>query len=145
MGAEKKRVLYDAHQESVEEKNGAAKIMFSTHPKRSVAKKQNERVLRKKFEKKKPRLSTFRAIMIAFILGVLCVGQYGIIQDMGLKINEKQTALDDINANNEALRNESAALGNRNTVKEKAEKDLGMQEAENVIVYTPSASNTNAQ
>lgn len=123
---------------AIKHKNGAANSMFSTNSKRAIAKKQNERVLRRKFEKKESRLSTFRAIIIAFILGVLCVAQYGIIQDMGLTINDKQQNLDDINAENEALKQESAALSNRNVVKEKAEKELGMQEAENIIVYTPS-------
>lgn len=112
--------------------------MFSTNSKRAIAKKQNERVLRRKFEKNKPRLSLFRALIIAFILGILCVGQYGVIQDMGLKINEGQQNLKNINAENEALKQQSAALNNRNVVKEKAEKELGMQEAEEIIVYTPT-------
>ena len=136
MGAAKKYVSYDTY--SDEHKNRAANIMLSTNSKRMVAKKQNERVLRRKFEKKKPRLTLFRALVIAFILGILCVGQYGIIQDMGLKINESQQTLDDINATNEALKQQSAALGNRNVVREKAQEQLGMQEAENVIVYTPT-------
>lgn len=138
MGAARKQT-YDPYTASLEENNEAANVMFSTNSKRrAIAKKQNERVLRRKFEKKKPRLSTFRAIMIAFILGLLCVGQYGIIQDMGLAVNEKQQTLDEINANNEALKQQSAALSNRSVVKEKAEEDLGMQDAENVIVYTPT-------
>ena len=138
MGAARKQT-YDPYTASLEEHNEAANVMFSTNSKRrAIAKKQNERVLRRKFEKKKPRLSTFRAIMIAFILGLLCVGQYGIIQDMGLAVNEKQQTLDEINANNEALKQRSAALSNRSVVKEKAEEDLGMQDAENVIVYTPT-------
>ncbi len=138
MGAARKQT-YDPYTASLEEHNEAANVMFSTNSKRrAIAKKQNERVLRRKFEKKKPRLSTFRAIMIAFILGLLCVGQYGIIQDMGLAVNEKQQTLDEINANNEALKQQSAALSNRSVVKEKAEEDLGMQDAENVIVYTPT-------
>ena len=137
MGAAKKRPLYDT-QDTAEYTNGAANIMFSTNPKRAIAKKQNERVLRRKFEKRKPRLSTFRAIMIAFVLGILCVGQYGIIQDMGLTINEKQGTLGDVIAANEALRQQSAALSNKSAVQKKAEEKLGMQEAENVIVYTPS-------
>lgn len=138
MGAARKQT-YDPYTASLEEYNEAANVMFSTNSKRrAIAKKQNERVLRRKFEKKKPRLSTFRAIMIAFILGLLCVGQYGIIQDMGLAVNEKQQTLDEINANNEALKQQSAALSNRSVVKEKAEEDLGMQDAENVIVYTPT-------
>lgn len=112
--------------------------MFSTNSKKAIAKKQNERVLRRKFEKNKPRLSLFRALIIAFILGILCVGQYGVIQDMGLKINEGQQNLKNINAENEALKQQSAALNNRNVVKEKAEKELGMQEAEEIIVYTPT-------
>ena len=119
MGAAKKHVSYDTYPDSDEHKNRAANIMLSTNSKRMVAKKQNERVLRRKFEKKKPRLTLFRALVIAFILGILCVGQYGIIQDMGLK-------------------QQSAALGNRNVVREKAQEQLGMQEAENVIVYTPT-------
>ena len=76
--------------------------------------------------------------MIAFILGILCVGQYGDHSGYGLKINESQQTLDDINATNEALKQQSAALGNRNVVREKAQEQLGMQEAENVIVYTPT-------
>lgn len=138
MGAAKKHVSYDTYPDSDEHKNRAANIMLSTNSKRMVAKKQNERVLRRKFEKKKPRLTLFRALVIAFILGILCVGQYGIIQDMGLKINESRQTLDDINATNEALKQQSAALGNRNVVREKAQEQLGMQEAENVIVYTPT-------
>lgn len=150
MGAARKQISYDPYPASLEDKNGAANVMLSTNSKRrAIAKKQNERVLRRKFEKKKPRLSTFRAIMIAFVLGILCVGQYGIIQDMGLQVNEKQQTLDEINATNEALKQESAALSNRSVVKEKAEKDLGMQDAENVIVYTPttpqSQTGTDAQ
>ena len=146
MGAAKKHVSYDTYPDSDEHKNRAANIMLSTNSKRMVAKKQNERVLRRKFEKKKPRLTLFRALVIAFILGILCVGQYGIIQDMGLKINESQQTLDDINATNEALKQQSAALGNRNVVREKAQEQLMaaeerfqvMQEAENGIVYTPT-------
>lgn len=138
MGAAKKYASYDTYPDAEEQKTKAANSMFSTNSKRAIAKKQNERVLRRKFEKKKPRLSLFRALMIAFILGVLCVGQYGIIQDMGLKVNENQQALDDLHAENEALKQQSAALNNRNVVKEKAQKDLGMQEAENIIVYTPT-------
>lgn len=111
---------------------------FGSNSKRAIAKKQNERVLRRKFEKRKPRLSTFRAILIAFILGILCVGQYGIIQDMGLTINEKQSNLKEVIAANEALRQESATLSNKSAIQKKAEEKLGMQEAENVIVYTPS-------
>ncbi|MDO4923614.1 MAG: hypothetical protein U0N74_08765 [Peptococcaceae bacterium] len=137
MGAAKKRPLYE-EADMVGKHNGAANIMFSTNPKRAIAKKQNERVLRRKFEKKKPRLSTFRAIMIAFILGILCVGQYGIVQDMGLTINQKQSDLKEVIAANEALRQESAALSNKSAIQKKAEDQLGMQEAENVIVYTPS-------
>lgn len=137
MGAVKKRPLYE-ETNMAEKHNGATNIMFSTNPKRAIAKKQNERVLRRKFEKKKPRLSTFRAIMIAFILGILCVGQYGIIQDMGLTINEKQSDLKEVIAANEALRQESASLSNKSAIQKKAEEELGMQEAENVIVYTPS-------
>ena len=111
---------------------------FGSNSKRAIAKKQNERVLRRKFEKRKPRLSTFRAILIAFILGILCVGQYGIIQDMGLTNNEKQSNLKEVIAANEALRQESATLSNKSAIQKKAEEKLGMQEAENVIVYTPS-------
>ena len=136
MGAAKRKVSYDTN--SVEHQFGAADNMFSTRSKRAIAKKQNERVLRKKFEKKKPRLTVLRAIIIAFILGVLCVGQYGIIQDMGLTINQKQETLNEINAENEALKQESAALSNRNVVRSKAEQELGMTEAENIIVYTPT-------
>lgn len=138
MGAAKKHVSYETFSDSDEQKNRAANSMFSTNSKRAIAKKQNERVLRRKFEKKQPRLTVVRALVIAFFLGILCVGQYGVIQDMGLKINESQQNLDDINATNEALKQESAALGNRNVVKEKAQDDLGMQEAEAVIVYTPT-------
>lgn len=137
MGAAKKRPLYE-ESDMAGNHNGAANIMFSTNPKRAIAKKQNERVLRRKFEKKKPRLSTFRAIMIAFVLGILCVGQYGIVQDMGLTINQKQSDLKEVIAANEALRQESAALSNKSAIQKKAEDKLGMQEAENVIVYTPS-------
>lgn len=118
--------------------NKTANNRFGSNSKRAIAKKQNERVLRRKFEKRKPRLSTFRAILIAFILGILCVGQYGIIQDMGLTINEKQSNLKEVIAANEALRQESATLSNKSAIQKKAEEKLGMQEAENVIVYTPS-------
>lgn len=111
MGAAKKHVSYDTYPDSDEHKNRAANIMLSTNSKRMVAKKQNERVLRRKFEKKKPRLTLFRALVIAFVLGILCVGQYGIIQDMGLKINESQQTLDDINATNEALKQQSRCAG----------------------------------
>ncbi|MEE0434511.1 MAG: septum formation initiator family protein [Peptococcaceae bacterium] len=139
MGAARKQEeRVDSFQGAIKQKNGAENSMFSTNSKRAIAKKQNERVLRRKFEKKKPRLTVLRALIIAFILGVLCVAQYGIIQDMGLTINTKQQDLDDINAENEALKQESAALSNRSVVKEKAEKELGMQEAESIIVYTPS-------
>ncbi len=138
VGAARKYVSHDTYPDSEEHKNRAANIMFSTNSKRAIAKKQNERVLRRKFEKNKPRLSLFRALIIAFILGVLCVGQYAVIQDLGLKINEGQQSLDDINAKNEALKQQSAALNNRNVVKEKAEKELGMKEAEEIIVYTPT-------
>ena len=55
-----------------------------------------------------------------------------------MKINEGQQNLKNINAENEALKQQSAALNNRNVVKEKAEKELGMQEAEEIIVYTPT-------
>ena len=137
MGAAKKRIAYD-EPELVEYRNGPTKVTLSKNPKRVIAKKQNERVLRRKFEKKKPRLSTFRAILIAFVLGSLCVGQYGIIQDMGLTINKKQTELGDIIAANEALKQESAALSNRSAIQKKAESQLGMQEAEEAIVYIPS-------
>lgn len=142
MGAARKHVSYETYPESDEHKNRAANIMFSTNSKRTIAKKQNERVLRRKFEKKQSRLTVIRALVIAFILGILCVGQYGVIQDMGLKINESQKNLDDINATNEALKQESAALGNRNVVKEKAQDELGMQEAEDVIIYTPTKPQT---
>lgn len=129
--------------------NKTANSRFGSNSKRAIAKKQNERVLRRKFEKRKPRLSTFRAILIAFILGILCVGQYGIIQDMGLTINEKQSNLKEVIAANEALRQESATLSNKSAIQKKAEEKLGMQEAENVIVYTPSTpvakQDTNAQ
>ena len=138
MGAAKKHLSYESYPDSEDHKNRAANIMFSTNSKRAIARKQNERILRKKFEKKKPRLTLFRALVIAFILGVLCVGQYGIIQDMGLKVNQNQEQLDEIRAENEALKQQSAALNNRNVVKEKAQSELGMQEAENIIVYTPT-------
>lgn len=149
MGAAKKHFSYESYPDSEDHKNRAANIMFSTNSKRAIARKQNERILRKKFEKKKPRLTLFRALVIAFILGVLCVGQYGIIQDMGLKVNQNQEQLDEIRAENEALKQQSAALNNRNVVKEKAQSELGMQEAENIIVYTPTtpqaSSSTDAQ
>lgn len=149
MGAAKKHLSYESYPDSEDHKNRAANIMFSTNSKRAIARKQNERILRKKFEKKKPRLTLFRALVIAFILGVLCVGQYGIIQDMGLKVNQNQEQLDEIRAENEALKQQSAALNNRNVVKEKAQSELGMQEAENIIVYTPTtpqaSSSTDAQ
>lgn len=138
MGAAKKQVSYEPFPDSDEHNNRAANIMFGTNAKRLAAKKQNERILRRKFEKKKPRLTLFRALVIAFILGILCVGQYGVIQDMGLSVNESQNTLDELNAANEALKQQSAALGNRNVVREKAQEELGMQEAENIIVYTPS-------
>ena len=148
MGAAKKHLSYESYPDSEDHKR-AANIMFSTNSKRAIARKQNERILRKKFEKKKPRLTLFRALVIAFILGVLCVGQYGIIQDMGLKVNQNQEQLDEIRAENEALKQQSAALNNRNVVKEKAQSELGMQEAENIIVYTPTtpqaSSSTDAQ
>ena len=140
MGAAKKKEIYESLPDSMDHHYGAASNMFGTSAQRAIAKKQNTRLLRKKFEKKKPRLSTFRAIMIAFILGILCVGQYGIIQNMGLDINQKQQDLDEINAENEVLKQQSAALSNRNVVKEKAVKDLGMQDAEQIIVYTPQSS-----
>ena len=111
---------------------------FTAGSNNPMAKKQNERVLRKKFEKKKPRLSTLRALMIAFLFGILCAGQYGAIQDMGLSINEKQAALKEINAENEALKQKSAQLSNKSVIKEEASKQLGMSEAEDIIVYTPS-------
>lgn len=112
---------------------------------KAMAKKQNERVLRKKFEKKQPRLTTIRVLIIAFIFGCLCVGQYGFIQDMGLQINEKQAALKEVNAENEALKQKCAQLSNRSVVKEEATKQLGMTEAETVIVYTPSDTKDSAQ
>ena len=137
MGAAKKRPLYE-EPGMVDYYKKTANNRFVSNSKRAIAKKQNERVLRRKFEKRKPRLSTFRAILIAFILGILCVGQYGIIQDMGLTINEKQSNLKEVIAANEALRQESATLSNKSAIQKKAEEKLGMQEAENVIVYTPS-------
>lgn len=137
MGAAKKRPLYE-EPGMVDYYKKTANNRFGSNSKRAIAKKQNERVLRRKFEKRKPRLSTFRAILIAFILGILCVGQYGIIQDMGLTINEKQSNLKEVIAANEALRQESATLSNKSAIQKKAEEKLGMQEAENVIVYTPS-------
>ena len=57
---------------------------------------------------------------------------------MGLTINEKQSNLKEVIAANEALRQESATLSNKSAIQKKAEEKLGMQEAENVIVYTPS-------
>lgn len=139
MGAAKKHVSYDTYPDSDEHKNRAANIMLKHELEADGREKQNGAAFcSRKFEKKKPRLTLFRALVIAFILGILCVGQYGIIQDMGLKINESRQTLDDINATNEALKQQSAALGNRNVVREKAQEQLGMQEAENVIVYTPT-------
>ena len=138
LGAIKKKISYDDVPEMDKYNNGATKVMFSTNSKRAIAKKQNKRVLKRKFEKKDNRLSTFRAIVIAFVLGILCVGQYGIIQDMGLTINSKQAELSDITAENEALKQKSAALSNRSEVQKRAEKELGMLEAQNTIVYAPS-------
>ena len=138
MGAIKKKVSQDGMPRTVEYNNGATKAMFSTNSKKALAKKQNQRVLRRKFEKRNRHLSTFRAIVIAFILGILCVGQYGIIQDMGLTINSKQATLNNVTAENEALKQKIAAMSNRNEIRKRAEKELGMIEAQSTIVYAPS-------
>ena len=53
VGAARKYVSHDTYPDSEEHKNRAANIMFSTNSKRAIAKKQNERVLRRKFEKNK--------------------------------------------------------------------------------------------
>ncbi len=139
MGATNQRVTYNVDTLARTRHDGVTAPMAISHSKQKIAKKQNERILRKKFERKERTLSRFTALMIVFVLGLLCVGQYSLVQDMGLKINEQKVALQSLNAENEALRQKSAALSNKSVIEEKAKKELGMQASEETIVYTPTA------
>lgn len=138
MGATNQKVSYNVDTLARTRPNGAIASMPISNPKQKIAKKQNERILRKKFEKREPKLSRFAAFMIIFVLALLCVGQYSLVQDMGLKINEQKITLQSLNAENEALRQKSAALSNKSVIEEKAKKELGMQVSEETIVYTPT-------
>lgn len=117
---------------------GMTAAIPTANARKAMAKRKNDRKMRRKFVKQARVISSFAAIAIILVLGLLLVGEYSLVQNMGIQLNEQKTQLEEIYAQNEQLRRQSAALTNKSDIKEKAQKELGMKEAEKTIVYTPS-------
>lgn len=136
MGAMNKSIQIES-EPFIHSRGGITVALPTEKAKKAVTKRKNDHKLRRKFGRKTRVISRFAVIAIFFVLGLLLVGEYSMIQNMGIQLNEQQTQLEEIYAQNEQLRSQAASLANKTDIKEKAQTDLGMQEAQKTIVYTP--------
>jgi cell division protein FtsB len=116
---------------------GMTAAIPTARAKKAATKRKNDHKLRRKFGRKTRVISRFAVIVIFFVLGLLLVGEYSMVQNMGIQLNEQKTQLEEIYTQNEQLRRQAASLANKSDIKEKAQTELGMQEAQKTIVYTP--------
>lgn len=83
-----------------------------------------------------PKLPIFTLI---FVLALLVAGEFALVQNMGLSVSRAQSELEEIQAQNEVLRNQVSELSHLGMIEEKAREDLGMVKPGQVVTYTGTA------
>lgn len=101
--------------------------------KNSSREKQKKAVYRT--ERSWSKVSVFAII---FVLALLVVGEFALVQGLGLEVSQAQGDLHAIQAKNESFRNEISELSDLNRVEKIAREDLKMVKPEQVYTYTPS-------
>lgn len=135
-----RRILFDSEDQSQYYMSGANATMLKNKPKTNMlnlgsrSDKKKQHAVRRK-DKPWPKLPIFALI---FVLALLVVGEFALVQSMGLSVSQAQTELRAIEAQNESLRNNVSELSSLSRVEQIATQDMGMVKPEQTYTYIPT-------
>lgn len=80
-------------------------------------------------------------LFVVFLLGIVLVGQYAYIQNLGYQVSQTKSELKTIQDQNEKIKKQIASMGELQTVEVSAINNMGMHKPENwEVIYLPKKS-----